>query len=79
MSRTVFRARGFRFFFFSKEEKRIHIHVEHPGGAAKFWMTPFVKLAHSRGLSSVQLGEALALIEEHEIEIHAAWQKHFER
>ena len=27
MSPTVFRAKGFRFFFFSREEPRMHVHV----------------------------------------------------
>jgi hypothetical protein len=79
MSPTVFRARGFRFFFFSREESRIHIHVEHPEGEAKFWMTPRIQLAYSRGLNTGQIHEAQGLIEENEIEIHQAWQRHFQR
>ncbi len=27
-------------FFFSREETRIHAHVAHPDGEAKFWLTP---------------------------------------
>lgn len=79
MSPTVFRARGFRFFFFSKEERRIHIHVKHPDGEAKFWMTPKVQLAYNYGLSLTQIQEAQSLIEENDIEIHGAWQRHFQR
>jgi len=79
MSPTVFRARGFRFFFFSKEEERVHIHVEHPDGVAKFWMSPRIQLASSQGLRAKQIHEALSLIEEHEIEIHQAWQRHIRR
>ena len=79
MSPTVFRARGFRFFFFSKEEQRIHIHVKHPDGEAKFWMTPKIQLAYNRGLSLTQIHEAHSLIEEYDIEIHGAWQRYFQR
>jgi hypothetical protein len=34
MSPTVFRDGPFRFFFFSREEERLHIHVQSPDGEA---------------------------------------------
>jgi hypothetical protein len=37
VSPTVLRARGFRFYFFSREEVRPHVHVQHAEGEAKFW------------------------------------------
>jgi hypothetical protein len=77
LSPTVFRERGFRFFFFSREESRIHIHVLGPAGEAKFWMQPHIELAQNHGLSMVQLQLVEKLIEEHENEIRAAWNKHF--
>lgn len=36
MTPTVFRDGPFRFFFFSREEARIHVHVSHPDGEATF-------------------------------------------
>ncbi|WP_211307542.1 DUF4160 domain-containing protein [Polynucleobacter rarus] len=36
----IFKENGFRFFFFSREESRIHVHVSHADGEAKFWLTP---------------------------------------
>lgn len=38
MSPTVFRVKDYRFFFFSREETRAHIHVSSPEGEAKFWI-----------------------------------------
>jgi hypothetical protein len=35
MAPTIFRAHGFRFFFFSREEPRMHVHVNHAEGEAK--------------------------------------------
>jgi len=35
MSPTVLRKRGFRLFFFSREESRMHVHVQHERGEAK--------------------------------------------
>ncbi|MBW2186575.1 MAG: DUF4160 domain-containing protein [Deltaproteobacteria bacterium] len=38
MSPTVFKESGYRFFFFSREEARMHVHVHCEGGEAKFWL-----------------------------------------
>lgn len=44
MSPTVLRVGSYRLFFFSREEPRMHIHVAHPEGEAKFWLSPRSKL-----------------------------------
>lgn len=77
MSPTVFRHKGYRFFFFSREEARIHIHVYHPDGEAKFWIEPIISLATSTGLSAKQLKEVQEVIEERTDEIERLWQQHF--
>lgn len=77
MAPTVFRAHGFRFFFFSREEPRLHVHVNHAEGEAKFWMEPQIMLAQNIGLSGKTLRQAQTLIEEHEHDICTAWQQHF--
>ena len=46
---TVFRERGFRFFFYSNEgnpREPMHIHVEKDNMEAKFWLYPQVQLAY---------------------------------
>jgi hypothetical protein len=45
VSPTILRVRGFRFYFFSREERRPHVHVQHADGEAKFWIEPVVELA----------------------------------
>ena len=78
MSPTVFRYKKYRFFFFSLEEKRIHIHVEYTGaGDAKFWLTPKIGLAENHGLDIRKINEAKKIIEERKDEIEKAWKKHF--
>lgn len=77
MSPTVLKEGSFRLFFFSREESRIHVHVSHQDGEAKFWLTPTVALATSVGLSERQLREAHALVEEHLEKIQNAWGRHF--
>jgi hypothetical protein len=77
VSPTVFREGAYRFFFFSREERRAHIHVNHPTGEAKFWLDPTIELAVNYGLTAQRLAKALRLIEEHEDEIRATWRRHF--
>jgi hypothetical protein len=77
MSPTVFRYRNYRFFFFSREEKRIHIHVTCPDGEAKFWIEPIVALCHNYGLSPRALRDLQKVVERRKDEIVHAWKKYF--
>ena len=77
MAPTVLRVGKFRLFFFSREEPRIHVHVAHPDGEAKFWLAPQVVLANYTGLSASQRREAQAVVEAHLEEIQNAWNRHF--
>ena len=42
---TVLKIKGYRFFFFSREELRQHIHIQCQKGEAKFWLDPEIELA----------------------------------
>jgi hypothetical protein len=77
VSPTVFRAKGYRFFFFSREESRMHVHVHASRGEAKFWLEPQIELAQSYGLPPTEVNEALRLIRENEDVIRRAWHDHF--
>jgi diadenosine tetraphosphate (Ap4A) HIT family hydrolase len=77
MSPTVFRERGYRFFFFSREEPRIHVHVISGDGEAKFWLEPEIELAKNFRYSRKQIKEIEILIEEHYSELISAWREHF--
>ena len=77
MAPTIVRDGQFRLFFFSREETRIHVHVAHPEGEAKFWLMPSVHLAKNVGLSGVQIRQAQAVVEAHIQEIQDAWNRHF--
>ena len=79
MTPTVFRERGYRFFFFSREEPRMHVHVACSDGEAKYWLEPRIELARNYRLSRPQLVEVEKIIEEHSDELGAAWQKYFRR
>lgn len=77
MSPTVFRWKEYRLFFFSREEKRMHVHVYCSDGEAKFWLDPEVELARNCGLSQRQLHELAQVIKERRNDIEDAWKKHF--
>jgi hypothetical protein len=73
----VLRDGEFRLFFFSREEPRIHVHISHPDGEAKFWLTPSIQLARNIGLSAAKPRAAQQVIESHLEEITDAWNNHF--
>ena len=77
MAPTIVRDGQFRLFFFAREETRIHVHVSHPDGEAKFWLTPDVALANQTGLSATQIRLAQAVVNAHSKEIEDAWNHHF--
>ena len=77
MSPTIFRDGSYRFYFFSREEARMHVHVQCPDGETKFRLEPAIAQAQNHGLSERQLRAVKLLIEGHVGEIRGAWQKHF--
>jgi len=58
VSPTVFRARGYRFYFFPREEPRMHVHAQHAKGEAKFWLEPKIEIAQNYGLRTDELSTA---------------------
>jgi len=77
MSPTVFKHKGYRFFFFSAEEKRMHIHIVSNGAEAKFWVEPTVEMAVNNGFGTVELNELGKLVKDNENKIRDSWNKHF--
>lgn len=69
--------RGYRFFFFSREETRPHVHVKCADGEAKFWLMPDVELAKNIGLTQQQINEIGKAIQERRNELQNAWNTHF--
>lgn len=79
MSPTILKVQGLRFYFFSREELRPHVHVQGSRGEAKFWLEPEIELARNHGMTPRSVNLALRLVNEHKHEIRAAWRKHFKR
>lgn len=76
MSPTVFRYKKYRFYFFSREEPRMHVHIASPDGEVKFWIEPLVALADYNGVSMRELKELEKVVKDHVEEIAQAWKKH---
>jgi hypothetical protein len=77
MSPTIFKWKDYRFFFFSREERRPHVHASCPDGEAKFWLEPAVDLARNHKLSQTQVMELKKTVEEKKNDILDAWRRHF--
>ena len=77
MSPTIFRESGYRFFFFSREELRPHVHVYSPDGEAKYWLEPELELARNYRFSKVQLKAIEKIIGGHYDELKTAWYSFF--
>jgi hypothetical protein len=79
MSPTIFRIKGYRFYFLSNEENRIHVHVTSEDGEAKYRLEPIVSLSIYYGFNSQKLMDIQKLVEEHKNEIIEAWKRHFSK
>lgn len=53
------------------------MHVDTPGGEAKFWLEPGVELARNYKLSGREIATIEELIHKHQTEIRDAWNRHF--
>ena len=75
---TVFYFKGYRFYFFSKEnDEPIHIHVEKAGASAKFWLDPEVSEEYAYGFSGKQRKEIKQIIIVNLDTLKKAWHEHF--
>lgn len=76
----VFEWKGYRFHFYSFEgdpREPIHIHVAKPGGEAKFWLYPRVRLVSSRNFTPLEIRRLEKVIEEHRQVIAEKWNDFF--
>lgn len=74
---TAMRVGGFRFFFYSNENKEPkHIHVRSGGGEAKFWLDD-VELVWNHGFNERQMQEIEAYIRAHQSALIDSWVEFF--
>lgn len=76
---TIFRKRGFRFFFFSNEpDEPIHVHVEKDDSYGKFWIDPFEEV-YSSGFKRQELKQIMEIIQQNKQLIIDRWYEHFDQ
>lgn len=77
---TVFRYRGYRFFFYSNEGdplEPLHIHVVKGENIAKFWVEPKIAVAQNYGMNPSELTKLAKIINERKELIREFWNEHF--
>jgi hypothetical protein len=76
----VFRAGGFRFFFYANvgnPREPPHIHVEQGEREAKFRLSPHVHLAYNDGFDARTLRRLQELVEANRAQLQKAWNDFF--
>ena len=77
---TIFRHKGYRFFFYSNEglpREALHVHVRRGSAVAKFWLEPLPEVASSHGMAAHELHELLDIAIAHKAEIERFWNEYF--
>ena len=74
---TVFIDGKYRYYFFSREEIRRHVHVSSSDGEMKVWLEPEISVAKVVNLDSHEVSDILDTINRRKEEINAEWTKHF--
>lgn len=74
---TVFIHGRYRFYFFSREENRRHIHVSSSDGEAKIWLEPRIEVARVVNFSAQEVSKILEIIGDRQEEINDFWNRHF--
>ncbi len=74
---TLLNLFGLRFYFYTRDHKPIHIHVESSEGNAKFEIEDDLKLVSNKGLKPKDLRLAESILEENKENFKAEWRKIF--
>lgn len=73
---TVFMLYGFRFYFYSNEESRMHIHIQQHHRRAKIWLDT-LEFASNNGFPEHDLFKIKRLVRKNEEKFKKAWKAHF--
>lgn len=63
---TILIVGKYRFFFNSREEIRMHVHVNTSDGTAKFWIEPLISISEYYNLSTKDLKEIQLIVEKNQ-------------
>jgi hypothetical protein len=75
---TVLRQKGFRVAFYVADgDEPPHVHVDCENKEAKFWMTPFVRMANNKGFNAHDLNVIVRILRENQDAILETWNAYF--
>jgi hypothetical protein len=78
MSPTLLPHGKLRFYFYSREEPRAHVHVSSPDGEAKIWLEPEIALEWKVGFHPKDLRTAMRVARENRDDFSEAWSRFFD-
>ena len=74
---TVFRSKGYSFYFFSHEPgEPPHVHIDRGDGSAKVWLEN-IAIARQSGFKAKELSQILTLVRENRTMLLEAWHGYF--
>ncbi|MDD4892010.1 MAG: DUF4160 domain-containing protein [Phycisphaerae bacterium] len=76
---TIYRWKGYRFFFFSNEgspPEPPHVHIRHGERRAKFWLVPEVALANAWRMNASELSDLEKIVQDKREDFERAWHEH---
>jgi len=73
---TVFKYKGYRFYFYSNEHLPEYIHVENGDGYARIVLET-LEVTDSYKLNSKELKKVIKLVQENREKIEGAWYEYF--
>ena len=74
---TLLRWNGYKFFFFSLEEDRPHVHITKQNAQAKFWLEQ-VELVKSKGFSQKDLNVLEKKVSQEREMLLEKWNDYFD-
>ena len=73
---TVFIEGPYRFYFFSREEDRKHVHAASSNGELKIWLEPEISVAKVINLHASEVNAIVEIVRNRKEEIYDNWNKH---
>lgn len=73
---TFLRWKGHKFFVYSDEEDRPHIHIKKDRSQAKFWLDP-IEFVEAKGFSQKELNRLRKILETEKDTLLGQWNDYF--
>ena len=76
---TLLKIKGLRFYFWSKDHRPMHVHIEEgKGGAtAKVEIEPDIRVVEVQGFSKGDMRKILKICKQAKEDFQAAWEEYF--